>query len=239
MSFLDASAILDLWDDARGLDSVSRSVALSAAATPTMERVAVAELPLGRRNVRLLQLRSTWDRTAHEATTQCPHCRAVLEFTIDPSTLLGAAEPGEIIPVRAEDRSIEWRPVTSNDLMEAAAESDVTGAERVIIDGCLVDRLAEDSLSDAERSMLAAAIAAADPLAEVLIHLDCADCGGTVTADLQIGDIVWGEIDRMARGILADVDALARAYGWTEHECLSLSPMRRAAYLEMIDGALV
>jgi hypothetical protein len=35
---------------------------------------------------------------------------------------------------------------------------------------------------------------------------------------------------------LLDVDALARAYGWSEPQVLALSATRRAAYLQLIGG---
>jgi hypothetical protein len=48
--------------------------------------------------------------------------------------------------------------------------------------------------------------------------------------------LLWDDVQAYARGLLGQVHALARAYGWTEHEVLSLSPRRRAAYLEMTGG---
>ena len=39
-----------------------------------------------------------------------------------------------------------------------------------------------------------------------------------------------------AERTLADVDTLARAYGWTEAEVMELSPTRRAAYLQLLGG---
>ncbi len=39
---------------------------------------------------------------------------------------------------------------------------------------------------------------------------------------------------RAAEQSLVEVDALARAYGWTEAEIMQLSPTRRAAYLQLV-----
>ena len=37
-----------------------------------------------------------------------------------------------------------------------------------------------------------------------------------------------------AERLFLDIDALARAYGWTEREILNLPPARRAAYLQIV-----
>jgi hypothetical protein len=55
-------------------------------------------------------------------------------------------------------------------------------------------------------------------------------------AALDPGALLWDDVQAYARGVLGQVHSLARAYGWTESEVLSLSPRRRAAYLEMTGG---
>ena len=54
---------------------------------------------------------------------------------------------------------------------------------------------------------------------------------------MNAGDVLWSELQSRAERLLLDVDALARAYGWTEPEILALSSTRRAAYLQLT-GAL-
>ena len=53
-------------------------------------------------------------------------------------------------------------------------------------------------------------------------------------AAFDVGAALWAEVQRARRATLLDVDALARAYGWTEAEVLGLSPIRRAAYLQLV-----
>jgi hypothetical protein len=53
-------------------------------------------------------------------------------------------------------------------------------------------------------------------------------------AALALPALVWAELQARATALLADVHVLASAYGWTEPQVLSLSPERRAAYLELI-----
>ena len=50
----------------------------------------------------------------------------------------------------------------------------------------------------------------------------------------DIGAFLWSEIEACASRLLAEVDALARAYGWRERDILAMSGIRRAAYLDMV-----
>ena len=45
--------------------------------------------------------------------------------------------------------------------------------------------------------------------------------------------VLWQKVRAGAERVLLDIDMLARSYGWTEREVLRLSPLRRAAYLQM------
>ena len=55
-------------------------------------------------------------------------------------------------------------------------------------------------------------------------------------APLDVGRLVWREVaGARPSGCSLDIDALARAYGWTEADVLALTPMRRAAYLQMLE----
>ncbi|HJQ82925.1 MAG TPA: GNAT family N-acetyltransferase, partial [Candidatus Binatia bacterium] len=55
-------------------------------------------------------------------------------------------------------------------------------------------------------------------------------------APLDVGRLLWEKVQIAAERLLLDVDALARAYGWTEREILSLSPGRRAAHLQIVSA---
>ena len=80
-------------------------------------------------------------------------------------------------------------------------------------------------------------MAQADPLAEVLADVACPACGTAFVADLDLGSFVWTEVRARAQSLLRQVDALARAYGWTEPEVLALDERRRGAYLELVRRA--
>jgi len=76
-------------------------------------------------------------------------------------------------------------------------------------------------------------MAALDPQADTRINLSCPDCQYRWSEVFDVVSFFWTEIDAWARRLLRDVNVLARAYGWREHDILALSPMRRQLYLAM------
>ena len=118
----------------------------------------------------------------------------------------------------------------------------LAAAERVLLGRCVTSVTGPDGEQDATRlpaparAAVARAMAEADPLAEVLADAACPACGVEFVADLDVAGFVWAELRTHARRLLREVDTLARAYGWTEAEVLSLDERRRAAYLELAQG---
>ena len=54
---------------------------------------------------------------------------------------------------------------------------------------------------------------------------------------MTVFDIVsffWTELEVWVARVLSDVHTLAQAYGWSEHDILSLSLTRRQCYLEIV-----
>jgi hypothetical protein len=75
---------------------------------------------------------------------------------------------------------------------------------------------------------------AADPAAEISLRLTCPACAYEWELLFDIAEFFWTEISAQAQRLVREIDALARAYGWTEREILSLPAQRRQTYLEML-----
>jgi hypothetical protein len=221
---LSAAATLDLWQAVEGRDPVGRSLALAAVSGRDPEELAA--LPLGRRDALLLELHAG---EALAGTAACPACGEQAEFAVDTGELLAR---GEAVPQPAPVESVVWRPPDSRDVAAAAATRDAEAAERVLLERCT----GSADLPPELRAAVARAMAEADPLAEVLVEVSCPACGEGFVADLDISAFVWAELRTRARRRLQEVDALARAYGWTETEVLALGDRRRAAYLELAEA---
>ncbi|MGH9908466.1 MAG: phage baseplate protein, partial [Pyrinomonadaceae bacterium] len=73
-----------------------------------------------------------------------------------------------------------------------------------------------------------------DPQADVRLALVCPDCSHRWETIFDIVSLVFNEISAWASRILRQVHLLSLAYGWREIDILSLSPLRRQAYLELL-----
>ena len=229
MPGLSAAATLDLWEAAGRLASVERALELAAAAEPGSDED-LPTLPLGRRDALILGLHGL---RALDATATCPACGEQAEFAVDAGALL-AQEPVPQTPLYIDGVVVHWRPIDSRDVGAAAKATDAEDAERVLLSRCVTSAA---TLSEDVRAALAKAMADADPLAEVLVDVDCPDCGMRFVADLDVASFVWTEVSARAQRLFRDVDVLARAYGWTEPEVLALGERRRDAYLALAGEA--
>jgi hypothetical protein len=238
---LSPAATLDLWADAERRGPVERTLVLAAAGGDDGASLGeLARLPLGRRDGRLLSLHGALGGRTLEATAACPACGEQAEFAVAAGALLErVGEGAPPVPVEAGGFVVSWRPPDSADLAAAGETGDAAAAERVLLARCVLAATGPDGEVDGTdlpagvRAAVAEAMAAADPLAEVLVDVSCPDCGTVFVADLDLGGFVWAELRAQAQRLLRDVAVLARAYGWNEPDVLALDDVRRAAYLEL------
>jgi hypothetical protein len=83
------------------------------------------------------------------------------------------------------------------------------------------------------RDAISARMEALDPNALLSFAVTCPDCAHAWRAPLNVGEAFWTELQTSVERTLLEVDALARAYGWTEPQVLALTATRRAAYLQL------
>ena len=229
-----AGELLDLWEQGTALGPVERALALAGAAGAEPDEL--RERPYGRTNAGVLALREVMIGPDLAATASCPDCGTRVEFAVTAAGLRAEATQRDGGAVDAGEYVVGWRSPTPEDLLEAAVAPDPGWALRrkcltvASVAGEPVDPAAVPAgiLGRAE-----AAMAEADPLAEVMIGLTCPECGAGFESDLDLGAFVWAEVEARARRVLQEVDALGRTYGWTEADVLGLSESRRAAYLEL------
>lgn len=223
--------VLALWEGTVGLDRWKRDDAL-------LGGEATAPRGLGARNLGLLALRNTLFDRRWALRSACPACATECEFTVDCVSLteqLGACPVEERTAVEWEGQTLSARPPTVDDLVSAARAADVTGAVQTLLLRCL-DGAAGLPIEDCAIEGLEAQLEALDPAASIAFELRCIGCGHDWSSLLDVGEALSAELQRAAERTLTDVDALARAYGWTEAEVMQLSPIRRAAYLQLVEA---
>jgi hypothetical protein len=231
---IDAPDLLALWERGVSRHALDRSALLCAQARPELPVDSIADLPLGAVNTSLLQLRAAWFGERIRAHANCEHCAERLELTITVHDLLGSG--ADSLPRQVEAGGVHCRPPCLRDLAAIAGEPDTERAARKLLTRCVLDTSHEDAraLSAMDLRAVEDALEGADPNADFALELRCELCGHSGSAQLDVGGLLWDEVDARARELLADVHVLAHAYGWTEREILSLGDQRRAAYLSMV-----
>ena len=164
----------------------------------------------------------------------CAGCGERLEFELDTATLLGAA-PRASTPDVVQLGERCFRLPTPRDLARIADADDEHEASRRLAALCCVDG-AGDTLPDALVAELETAFAHADPGGNVQLNFECPACRRSWQEVFDIGEYFWEELERSSKLLLGQVHRLARAYGWSEHDILSIGAARRAMYLELVDA---
>lgn len=235
MRALSSSDFLDLWERGFGLHPLDQGLLVLGAALPGTSYESLADWPLGRRNQALAELRSACFGPRLHGYTTCNRCGEKMEFEVD-SLAFGrnAADTAENFsrPISVKGRS--FRLPSSRDLALAAQETDSSSAAIRIMEACRLDAAESTNWSEEDLEEVGQKMAAADPLAEIVLNLSCPACGQECNPILDIAAFLWAEIEARAKRLLFDIHALASAYGWTQNEILSLSEQRRGLYLEMV-----
>jgi hypothetical protein len=239
---LSADGLLAVWEDAWALEPIGRAEVLLRAARPELSSDALASTTVGDRDVALLALREATFGHRLTAVATCTACGGGLELELDTREFTGSAEhaTAKAAEVVEEGVQVRFRVPTSEDLAAIAHHADPDQARRHLLERCLVAArrderdLAADELPPTVRAAVAAAMAAADPVADLQLVSTCPACGEGWQGAFDIGSFLWAEIDVCARRLLGEVHVLADAYGWREQDILAMSPWRRQIYLEAV-----
>ncbi|MEU4427301.1 hypothetical protein AB0F81_42315 [Actinoplanes sp. NPDC024001] len=232
-----AADLLAVWESGLAAAGSRRTVLLHTLARDGDPEELLAT-PVGRRDGDLLRLRRALFGERLTGRLACARCGEELEFDVDVTQLLSAVtDPPPAVTVTHGGWRVTARPPTSGDLLAVAGVPAGT-ARSALLARCLQasDRDGTPTaqpLPDGVADRLIAALAEADPGADLRFTVPCVGCGAACAAPLDIGTYLWAELDAWARATLLDVHLLAVTYGWSEAEILAISPTRRRYYLEL------
>jgi hypothetical protein len=239
MQPLEHANFLELWETGSRLHPLDRGLLAIRASLASDEKIsAIADWPLGRCNQALAEVRSLYFGPRIEGWTTCAGCGEKLEFEFDCGALASFDAP--VSMPRVAINGAIFRVPTTQDLARVVDAVDPEEAAVQLINFCLI----EDSRANGEAvrdwsadkiDAVAEAMAGADPLAEIALDLECPLCSHASEEMLDLGEFVWSEIEARARRLLADVHALASAYGWSEAAILAMSDLRRRGYIAMVE----
>ena len=221
-----AAELLGAWERSATLGPVERDDELLRLVEPGLEP---ADLPVGERDARLLELRELLFGRELDGVADCPRCGEPVEYSLQTSALLAGRPEESTFELVVGGRSVRARLPTGGDLADAASTGDLDAARALLLERCLLGK------PDVTADQVAAALAEADRLADAQLSLACPECRHEWTLAFEAGAWLWSELEAWAWRTLLDVHTLASAYGWSEAEILALGP-RRELYLELVGG---
>jgi len=239
---LTTPELLRVWEHGLNRPLVERSLDLIRTASTAGEAEA-ADLSIGQRDARLLQLREWMFGPKLANTAVCPYCAERVEWENDVRDLrlqpiMPAAAP--VFELETDGFHITFRLPSTADITvldNRLSETDNTAA---LLHQCLL-RVQKDGVEykagDLPVHVLQAMeerMGSEDAQADITLLLSCPACSRQWESRFDILSYLWSEVNAWAMHILQEVYLLAKAFGWSEHDILNMSPRRRRLYLEMI-----
>lgn len=227
------ATLLDAWERGGEGSPAMRGLLLLDTADTGLGRDGLARLAIGRRDALLLRLRQRLFGDAMEAVVACPACAARVELSLSCGELLavdrGDGEVPFAIDIQLDGKTVTAQLPATADLLAIEACETPAQARDILLQRCTGSL----AWTDDEATRLEAAMAAADPLADIELACRCPECSGAWTPGFDIARYLWSEVHAWALRFLREVDLIARTYHWREEDILALTPTRRQAYLEL------
>lgn len=247
---LPAAALLDVWDRAHDAAPALRAQILLAAGCPDETPDALAGLTVGRRDARLLEIRSRTFGDRLDAVVACPACGDLLQMDLPAAGLrvegpgegenVEPDEPAELFSVDRDGYTVRFRLPTGADLAAVGAAPE--SGPVALLARCVVEArrgeeaVGAEGLPEAVVAEVAGRMQEADPQAIPVLDLTCPACEHRWESPFDIASYFWTEIDGWARRTLQEVHDLASAFGWRERDILEMSARRRQGYLDLVRG---
>ena len=132
--------LLDLWERGDGRSGIEKAL-LCLSVDGARPDVDLADLPLGERNRRLLEVCQRFLGSKIAGYLECPSCGCGIEFELEPASFLERAvgASGESHGVlHVDDYVVEFRSPTSADLARVSSSASVDDARERLIETCLM-----------------------------------------------------------------------------------------------------
>jgi hypothetical protein len=222
--------LLHVWESATHQPPYERALSLLALASEQSIQE-IADLPIGERDARLLHLRTMLFGDDISGVSNCSSCGTRVEVNLRGSELTARLGDPDALVFTHEGRTVYLRQVTTADLRKVAVDPRAEKLLDLAVTSCEGGVVPDSSDWLAEVS---SRLERADPRANIEFVLRCPACGSAWKSQFDVVSFLWRELDSWVSRCLRDVHDLASAYGWTESEIFSLSPLRMRRYLELI-----
>lgn len=236
---LTQQRLLEIWEQGQNQHPLDQALTILTATSGSQSRKELAELNIGQRDRLLLALRERFFGKILHCDGTCPACDKPVEISFSTHDIQTRPPEQQKTELIMGNYQIGYRLPNSFDLAAVTACTNENSAKKILIERCLVKILHNGKLITADElpneiiDKTEQVISEQDPQSEILLDLNCPECGSQWQVLFDIATFLWTEIAVKAKRLLQDVHALARAYGWSETDILKLSDNRRQIYLEM------
>lgn len=244
MRSLSAIELLNVWEIGLNKTLLEKSLQLLAVACSSKDIHEMAVLSIGERDARLLQLREWLFGSRLINMANCPECKERVEWETNIGNMrfqsLEQRVSGKVFTLDMDGYNIRFRLPNSYDLSKATSNSSYQSNPTKLLFDCIlevqrgVENQSADDLPDKLLKILNQRLEEEDPQANIQMLIDCPNCSQKWETQFDIVSYLWIEVDNWAKHMLHEVYLLARAFGWSEKDILSMSPQRRQLYLEMV-----
>ncbi|MDB2438595.1 hypothetical protein N9W89_07740 [Hellea sp.] len=217
---LSDTELLELYTEGRNLTQQSRMLLTLQIILGSPPERDLNALSLGDRDRCFWTAREKLSGTAFDAKIECQSCQEWMEISCGPDFAIPEkVQDSAVVPFQGED--YELRLPNISDLQAAKA-------------GFPYERLNPSApwQEPLFRKNASQALEKADPGMDVLFLANCENCESSIEASLDVFRFLWTDLQARAQSLLGEIITLARAFGWSETQCLSLPPARRRLYLE-------
>ena len=202
------------------------------------ERVTWDELPAAELGAVALTIRQAWlgDHIRTEGFCADPACHEPMDIAFAISSYLAHRRPRPCRGVRAgheagwyelANGSASFRLPTIGDLLTAVGTAD---PELFLRQRCLNPA----SVPSAVARRISRAMYAMAPSLNGPVTAECPACGGSVVFQFDPLTYALAELRDAASGLYEEVQLIASAFGWREHDILAMPRRRRARYAALI-----
>lgn len=245
MRTITSVELLTVWEQNWDKSVLQRALNLLSVASPELDQNAIAKLSIGERNARLLEVRELMFGTCLKNMTDCPKCSEIIEWETNMreicAQLAQRHDTSGEYNLDVDGYCIQFRLPNSSDISAVIINETETADPKKLLAKCILDmeyngnRCDIDDLPDEVIQALNRRMEEENPQADIRVVLNCPQCSHQWEAYFDIASYLWTEINWWAERTLQDVHILAKVYGWSEHDILSMSPVRRQFYIDMIN----
>lgn len=242
MKRLTAIDMLSVWEQGLNQSPLYRSLLLLMSTHPEHDSTDIAQWSIGQRDMNLLQLRKQLFGSTLVNTCLCPQCSERIEWQNNVDDIL--SEKIELndseFDLEIGSYKVRFRLPNSLDIESVIGTSDADKAQTDLLKRCVLGvsnkgkEISHTKLPKKVVLALSKRVESLDPQAEIVIDLTCPSCAHKWNVLFDISRFLWTELNVWAENTIQIVHMLASAYGWTEQQILSLSPVRRQLYLGML-----